>query len=378
MLRRTARLSGCGGLAARWLALAALAWPGGCTAAGDGRPGDRPGTQGGNGGQGGADPGDASFDNADAAAAPGRDARPEEPTTDGGCAWLSLDSERVVPTVQLVIDRSMSMGSAFAGAPDTTYNVLHDTLFDPDGVVTLAQREVRFGALFYWADSACPELSEVAPRLVNQAPLETRFSSLTPGGTTPSAEALAHAAAGLPDPVPLDAPHVVVLATDGMPTSCELPDTDSAGIQLRLEAQAAAIQARGATLRVLLLAPATPQQRGQLERVANLGVGRPADALPAEPIFVSTDPASLRDDLTALVGDARSCLLSLHGELEVDEACRGEVRLQDELLACEGDNGWRAVDASHIELLGAACELWKAERQSELAARFPCGVARVD
>ena len=57
--------------------------------------------------------------------------------------------------------------------------------------------------------------------------------------------------------------------------------------------------------------------------------------------------------------------------IDVASACEGEVRLGADLLECGTD--WRAVDETHIELLGAACERLQMTDDT-LRATFPCGV----
>jgi hypothetical protein len=41
-------------------------------------------------------------------------------------------------------------------------------------------------------------------------------------------------------------------------------------------------------------------------------------------------------------------------------------------LECKDKDGWELVDASHVRLLGKACESFKTEEVSTLHISFPC------
>jgi hypothetical protein len=130
---------------------------------------------------------------------------------------------------------------------------------------------------------------------------------------------------------------------------------------------------------VLSLAPAEDVDYAtHLQKVANVGRGLAEDATPPAPVYAPTDPAALRAQLQEIVGGALTCLVRLQGTLDVARACdpRGVVQLNGENLACDGPNGWRAVDETTIELVGGACDQWLTDDQAQLHARFPCDVIR--
>jgi hypothetical protein len=54
------------------------------------------------------------------------------------------------------------------------------------------------------------------------------------------------------------------------------------------------------------------------------------------------------------------------------------VALSGQPLACDDPNGWRVVDAKHIELVGDACTNWLSTTDASIDARFPCNVIRPD
>jgi hypothetical protein len=57
----------------------------------------------------------------------------------------------------------------------------------------------------------------------------------------------------------------------------------------------------------------------------------------------------------------------------IEYAAYGEVILDGEELPFDDPDGWRLVDPSTLELLGAACEAYKAADNPVLTAAFPCG-----
>ncbi|MCH2108377.1 MAG: hypothetical protein MK135_03550 [Polyangiaceae bacterium] len=91
-----------------------------------------------------------------------------------------------------------------------------------------------------------------------------------------------------------------------------------------------------------------PSVGQHLQKVANLGIGLPADESvnPAE-YFTANNQSGLDDAFSKIVVQARSCLF--------------------------GENGWRVVGESTIELLGSACESINSG-QKVLDIDFPCDV----
>jgi hypothetical protein len=43
-------------------------------------------------------------------------------------------------------------------------------------------------------------------------------------------------------------------------------------------------------------------------------------------------------------------------------------------LACDGGDGWRALDETHIELTGGACAEFLGNPAASVNASWPCGV----
>ncbi|MGC4116894.1 MAG: hypothetical protein QM765_20495 [Myxococcales bacterium] len=84
----------------------------------------------------------------------------------GDCPRVKVTATELVPTVQLLVDRSGSMGEEFV--PGTSrWSALKTALVDPSqGVVTRLQSKVRFGATLYTNDGqgTCPDLQLHRPQ----------------------------------------------------------------------------------------------------------------------------------------------------------------------------------------------------------------------
>lgn len=350
-------------------------------------------------------------------------------TTTGGpvgspnCAEADVNTSRLIPTVHIVVDGSGSMVDPYGGG--TKWDALRDALVDPSmGVVAPLQDSVRFGMTVFqsimmadWNPGeplpmlGCPILTGPDAALHNYEPIRDAITPLTPVGGTPTAEAMAavvaklQAAGAAPDSDV--GVQIILLVTDGEPNGCgaisitdpaqlmmcimtgpiplPVPDPDclirlltEIGNQGTLKAALDA-QAKGIDTYVLSLAPAQDvDYAAHLQKVANVGRGLAEDAAPPAPVYAPADPAALRDALQEIVGGALTCQVRLKGTLDVARACdpRGIVQLNGADLACDGPDGWRAIDATTIELVGASCDQWLTDDQAQLHVRFPCDVIR--
>jgi hypothetical protein len=181
------------------------------------------------------------------------------------------------------------------------------------------------------------------------------------------------------DPPPAEGPTIIVLATDGLPDSCEYPDpTNSTERDFsRDEAVTAAgnAHAAGMDLFVLWVGQLTdPDIQSHIQDVANAGVGQ-SNA----PFWVGTDPEDLESEFREIIGASISCEVEIDKPFgDVDKACdEGDVRLNGTPLSCPDD--WRVkpgVD-NVIELVGSACDTFKSG-SSTLTAEFPCGAIVVE
>jgi hypothetical protein len=292
----------------------------------------------------------------------------------------------------------------------TRWDALYQALMaNPDGLVYPLQSSIRFGFTSYTnyqaADgSACPNMVTVFPPAfdnydniaANYLPSAVPFvggpmpqaAVLLPVGETPTGESLALvldqllpwvAANSGPDQEQLG-PVVLLLATDGEPDSCADISQDSAGTngparQMTVDQVNRAFQ-EGVQTYVLSVGADIGDQH--LQDVANAGVGMPAGS--NAPFWKADNPQGLEDALTTIIGEVMSCTVELNGRITNQEkACEvGTVVLNGNPIACGDPNGWRVTDATHIELVGTACDQFKSSTATVLDAKFPCDVIVIE
>jgi hypothetical protein len=119
-----------------------------------------------------------------------------------------------------------------------------------------------------------------------------------------------------------------------------------------------------------------PTVRAHLQAVANAGAGLAPDASPGAPLYEPRSREELRDALTSLVRNARTCSFDLRGEVEPSLAHLGTVTLDGAALPMSDEEGWRLVTPSQIELVGPTCETLL-NGDHDLRASFPCEVVVV-
>jgi Mg-chelatase subunit ChlD len=308
------------------------------------------------------------------------------------CASARVTATRTTPTVIFLLDGSSSMNAGFGAG--TRWTVLRDTLLGPTGVIPMLESSVSFGSTIYGTGTECPTLIEVQPALSNLAQISAAFPATEPGVGTPTGEALQTVVDRLPDyNAMLDAAGaapIVILATDGEPNGCigqSAATCDWLGDLANCIASAATAPAnydttlaavRGAQAKripvwVISLADGL-NVIPDLQRTANIGAGLPEDASPGATIFAPQNGMELTNTISSLISQATSCDVTLSGTLNVPRACEGSVLMNGAALMCDDVNGWQAVDSTHIELQGTACEMFKANPAVVLDARFPCDV----
>ncbi len=297
------------------------------------------------------------------------------------CARIEVGARRVTPNVYLVIDQSGSMTEGFGGS--NRWDALRDSLLDREsGLVAELDDAVRFGLALYTARAEgnaagppigmCPMVEVVDAALDNYDAIEAVYAMREPIDETPTGEALEVLTARLTDiPDPPTDPILFVLATDGEPDQCS--ELNPQRGQARSVAAAEAAFEAGIRTFVISVGQGVVSDE-HLQDMANAGLGRGAGDDSA-PFFVAGDDAGLRSALQAIVGGALSCEVALDGRIEnLEQACLGEVRLNGRLLPCDDPNGWRALDAMRIEILGDACTELTESPGVTLTASFPCDV----
>ena len=248
-----------------------------------------------------------------------------------------------------------------------------DALFeDPAGLVTTLEDRVRFGLATYASGNRtageCPDVRSTPVALGNRATLASEYDAVMPQGGTPTGASLDAVLDDLDTLVPVDVredPTVLILATDGEPDTCENGDDVTGG---RLASVAAVERAFALGFRTFVISLDTGVADAHLQDLADAGAGA-ADAR----FWVATDTTGLADALETIILGEVSCDLELAGEIDPTMACEGIVNLDGMPLACDDPDGWEAVDADTIRLLGDACDQLESSG-GEVTASFPCGV----
>ncbi|HET6611864.1 MAG TPA: vWA domain-containing protein [Kofleriaceae bacterium] len=318
------------------------------------------------------------------------------PGGDADCPSVVVNLESVTPTVVLLIDQSGSMSDGFGqigGNNVDRWEAAQVTLGADDGIVANLQASVRFGAVLYTGDNRafgddpdpkCPRLKTanpgdsddapmLEPRLNNHERIQDLLFSHDPVDDTPTGDSLektANQLAALPPADPDNPePKIIVLATDGEPDSCEIPDPQGAAAQAEAVAAAQGAYVQGIETIVLGISNDIPENK--LQEMANAGSGQDIDNGNAK-FYTADDPDELVSAFQSIIGGvAKSCQLNLDGSIAQGSESSGDVRLDGNPLTYGTD--WQVVDSNTIELIGDACQEYLDNPGSMISAEFPCG-----
>ncbi|MBC8073633.1 MAG: VWA domain-containing protein [Deltaproteobacteria bacterium] len=257
------------------------------------------------------------------------------------------------PTFQLVVDRSGSMDEDFGGV--SRWNAMVETLVGGDGVVTRLQSDIRFGLTLYSNDGMqCPTVDSLGPQLDAADEISTALAATGPVGDTPTGESLVVATQLVLDDT-WEGEKVLVLATDGEPDTCAIPDPMGAEVdQVRGVAVDAVTAAFEQGIRTFVISVGPELAEEHLQDLANAGVG--ADAGDPATFWVASDTDSLVAAFDAIVAGIRSCEFALDKPLTAQLAPSCTVTVNDTPVAYQDANGWDLPDENTLELVGTACE----------------------
>lgn len=283
---------------------------------------------------------------------------------DAACPAVHFMATQVTPSIQLLIDRSGSMDTALPNTNTSRYQAMHDALVGGTGVVTTLQNKVYFGASLFSADSPCPRLYSQGRAMANYGTIKSLIESQSPNGNTPTAPSIDAVVADFAlSPPPMGSPPVIVLATDGLPNSCNSNSDTTA------ETVVAAKAAYTAGIRLFVLGIAGVNDNF-LQQVANAGAGVQANQ-PNAPYYTANSPAQLQAAFQQIIGGVVSCDLTINGTIDTNQAGSGTVTLNGQTLVYGQD--WTLVNGNTIELQGAACDNLKNSSNPSVDASFPCG-----
>jgi hypothetical protein len=290
-----------------------------------------------------------------------------------GCIAVDVTFEKQIPTVVLLIDQSGSMEEQFGGA-GTRWNVVKNALMDPNtGIVNQLEAEVRFGLSLYTSHDGnsggtCPILTSVLPpALNNYDAINAVYGPANSDGETPTGESIDAVAAVLA-PFAEPGPKAIVLATDGEPDTCAVPNPQNG----QPESIQAAQDAYAQDISTYIISVGADVSLGHLQDMANAGVGLPVGGSQNAPFYQALDQAALVKAFNDIIYGVRPCTFKLNGTVDTAQAGKGTVILDSNPLGYQDPDGWQLSAPDEVELLGAACQAIKTGDHS-LSINFPCG-----
>lgn len=289
---------------------------------------------------------------------------------DEGCVDVTVNVEPVIPTLVLLIDQSGSMTSNFNGV--SRWNAVYDTLMNmTDGVVLQLEDRVRFGLALYTSNGGdaggmCPMIVDEPPALNNYVAIDAAYAPENPQGDTPTGDSIDVVAASL-NVFSEPGPKGIVLATDGEPDTCEIPNPQTG----QLEAITATQNAYTDGISTYIISVGNQVSEQHLQEMANAGVGKlPSDMMDPAPFYQALDSQQLIDAFQAIIAEFVSCEFTLDGEITGDP-CDGTIEIDGQEIECGVD--WEATSSDTIELLGGTCDLIKDGEDHSIDVTFPCG-----
>ncbi len=239
------------------------------------------------------------------------------------------------------------------------------------------ESEVIFGATLYTSDGGtaggvCPMLTTVPPALNNLTDIDDLLTNNSPQGDTPTGESIDAVVQDLlnlpPNPEGPDSPPIIVVATDGEPDTCAVPNPQDG----QPESVAAAEASYQAGIDLFILSVGSGVSDAHLQDMANAGVGLPVGGAQNAPYYVANNQGQLVDAFNEIIHGARSCEFVVEGIVDLARADEGTVVLNSQTL--EFGTEWDMLDESTLVLLGTACDTFLTEDNVTMLANFPCGV----
>jgi hypothetical protein len=298
----------------------------------------------------------------------------------GGCPAVNVTLQPVVPTVLLLLDQSGSMDTAFGGGLDRYQAMMAALVAPTTGVVTQLQDSVIFGATLYTSHNGntggtCPLLDSVPPALNNYDAIQQLLADNGPDGDTPTGESILgamHILQGVAqDPDAPPSPKIIVLATDGEPDTCAVPNPQTGQSQ----AISAAQTAFAAGFPLFILSVGNEVGAAHQQDMANAGAGKPINHSQGDaPFYNASNPAELKSRFNEIINGVRDCTFAISDRVDASQAADGTVKLNDQPLVFNDPNGWTLVDEHTLKLNGSACQTFLDDPTVSLSAEFPCGV----
>lgn len=287
------------------------------------------------------------------------------------CARADVFVERIRPRVVFLVDASSSMSEDLGGT--TRWDALRGALLGKSGLIPTLQDLVKFGLITYQGPryTTCPSYRYAAPAPGNLELITSAFPDAPPtDSSTPTGVSMDWAIdnafldqkAG-PD-VQLEA-QFMVFATDGEPNGCfngsTAPPLDYDGVIAAVHKAAS----RQIKIFVISLAEPTGEFADHLAQVAKIGG--------TDKVYTPQNKGDLVSELQSIIGATISCQVDITaGRIMEGKECKGEVLLNGDALECNGKDGFKLVDSTHLLLQGKACDDYKLTPTAMLTATFPC------
>ena len=283
---------------------------------------------------------------------------------DASCPGVNFMATQVTPSVHLVIDGSGSMGQLLPNTNTSRYQAMRDALVGTNGVVGQLQTKAYFAASLYTSDSPCPRLYNTQTRALNNfTQIKNLIDGRTPSGNTPTPAAIDQTVQYFAaNPAPMGSPPIIVLATDGLPNSCNGNDSQN-------ESVTSTKNAYNAGIRTFVLGIAGVND-SFLQNMANAGQGVQQGQTNAK-YYTANSPADLQTAFQQIIGGVVSCELTINGTVDPEQAKGGTVTLNGMSLTYGTE--WTVVNGTTIKLLGGACDSLKSSTNPQVQATFPCG-----
>lgn len=294
---------------------------------------------------------------------------PESSGSTMDCPSAEVQFEPIVPTVILLIDQSGSMTADFDGTD--RWNAVRTALIEPGtGVIATLQDTVSFGLALYTSNGGdaggeCPVLTEVTHMTGNLDAITEIYEDESPTGDTPTGDSIDSVVAVLAEEM-ADGPKIIVLATDGEPDTCEVPNPQNG----QVEAVTAVENAFTEDIQTFVISVGNDVSETHLQDLANAGVGwMPGD--PDAPFYVPSDQDAMVAAFEEIINGVRSCVLTLDTAILPGQADQGTVTINGVEITFDDPNGWQVNSPTEIELLGTSCEAIQ-EGDVEITVEFTC------
>jgi len=155
-----------------------------------------------------------------------------DPTMDAlNCGVQDFPLQRLPPDLLIVLDQSGSMSDAPPAGGGSKWTQVTAAI---NQTVMMSQADIKWGIEFFPTDGGCGVAGVAVPvAAMNYGPVSSAIAARSPGGSTPTRDAIHHGAAYLAG-VPDQNPKYMLLATDGEPncgsTSCPPPGIMMGGL----------------------------------------------------------------------------------------------------------------------------------------------------